>query len=264
MDEQIEIRIHGNAALPALIYLPGLHGDWTLITSFRKAVEGKVRFVEFTYPRTTTWSLDDYAEAILGKLIEHNVARGWLLGESFGSQIIWPLLAKLKHRQAEAGQAQPFEPNGIILAGGFVRFPFPSVVKLVQTLLQTLPAWPVRRFLQAYAFCARLRHWRAPETFASVREFISRRTPEDIAAMAHRLQLIHSSDSRSSASAASIPVYQLVGCLDPIVPAPPVGRWLLRNCPSFQGNRTIWLADHNVLSTAPAAAAGQILQWMQA
>ena len=56
MIEKLELRIRGDAALPTLIYLPGLHGDWTLVGSFCRAVSGRVRFVELTYPRTVTCS----------------------------------------------------------------------------------------------------------------------------------------------------------------------------------------------------------------
>ena len=38
MNECVEVRVHGAEPLPTLIYLPGLHGDWTLIGSFRKAL----------------------------------------------------------------------------------------------------------------------------------------------------------------------------------------------------------------------------------
>ena len=62
MKEKLEMRTYGDASLPTLIYLPGLHGDWTLVGSFRHALGGRVRFVEFTYPRTLTWSLEDYAK----------------------------------------------------------------------------------------------------------------------------------------------------------------------------------------------------------
>ena len=61
MTDALQMRVHGDASLPTLVYLPGLHGDWTLVSSFRAAIAGRVRFVEFTYPLTTTWSLDDYA-----------------------------------------------------------------------------------------------------------------------------------------------------------------------------------------------------------
>ena len=78
MSEKLQIRIYGDESLPTLIYLPGMHGDWTLIGSFRRAVNGRARFVEFTYPRTLTWSLDDYAAAIETTLAENGVTNGWL------------------------------------------------------------------------------------------------------------------------------------------------------------------------------------------
>ena len=46
MPEQLEIRIHGDGSLPTLIYLPGLHGNWTLVGNFRRALNGRLRFVE--------------------------------------------------------------------------------------------------------------------------------------------------------------------------------------------------------------------------
>jgi hypothetical protein len=85
-DESLQLRIHGDAPLPALIYLPGIHGDWTLIGSLRARLAGRVRFVEFTYPRTLTWSLDDYAAAITKLLLENGLMRGTVLAESFGSR----------------------------------------------------------------------------------------------------------------------------------------------------------------------------------
>ena len=110
MEDQLQLRIYGDASLPTLIYLPGMHGDWTLIGGFRKAVLGKVRFVEMTYPRTTTWSLDDHAAAIEDALAQNGITSGWLLAESFGSQPMWAMIARGK-----------FQAQGIILAGGFVR-----------------------------------------------------------------------------------------------------------------------------------------------
>src|SRR5580765_7991273 len=96
--EAVQVRVYGNDTLPTLIYLPGLHGDWTLVTSFRKHVLGKVRFVEMTYPRTLTWSLEAYAEAIETALAQNGVTHGWLLGESFGSQPLWALVQRQKVR----------------------------------------------------------------------------------------------------------------------------------------------------------------------
>ena len=77
MPEELQVRIHGDAALPTLIYLPGIHGDWTLVGDFRRQLAGTVRFVEFTYPRTLIWSLDDYAAAIESALAQNGITAGW-------------------------------------------------------------------------------------------------------------------------------------------------------------------------------------------
>src|ERR1700677_2868257 len=110
--EKLTLRIFGDASLPTVIYLPGLHGDWTLVTSFRVALAGRARFVEITYPRSLIWTIADYADAIESALREAGITSGWLLGESFGSQITWEL----------AGSSQSsFKADGIILANGFVK-----------------------------------------------------------------------------------------------------------------------------------------------
>src|SRR3954466_4980643 len=85
MDEMIQMRVHGDAGQPTLIYLPGMHGDWTLVSSFRAAIRSRARFVELTYPRTTGWSLDQYAAAVKEALHAQNISHGWLLAESFSS-----------------------------------------------------------------------------------------------------------------------------------------------------------------------------------
>src|SRR5438105_4780510 len=108
--EHLQIRIHGEDSLPTLIYLPGLHGDWTLAARLREQVQGRVRFIEFTYPRTLEWTLDDYAREIVNELNENGIQEGWLLAESFGSQLVWPIMAN--HQNA-------FHAQAVILAGGF-------------------------------------------------------------------------------------------------------------------------------------------------
>ena len=106
MPETIQLRSHHDAVEPTLIFLPGLHGDWTLVTGFRLALAGRARFVEFTYPRTLTWSLTDYAQAVADALVAHGVKRGWVLAESFSSQVAWALLARSWDRVCAAGIAE--------------------------------------------------------------------------------------------------------------------------------------------------------------
>src|SRR2546426_12664443 len=110
MTDGLKMRAHGDPSLPTLVYLPGMHGDWTLVSSFRAAIGGRVRFVEFTYARTTTWSLDDYAREIEGMLLAQGIERGWLLGESFGSQPAWQVIKRFRDRQGPQF-ASPATPN---------------------------------------------------------------------------------------------------------------------------------------------------------
>jgi pimeloyl-ACP methyl ester carboxylesterase len=254
---EIQLRIHGSPERPTLIYLPGLHGDWTLVSSFREAVKDELRFVEFAYPCRCDWRLPDYARHVVEALASENITSGWLLGESFSSQVTWALL------ELQAGRNVPFTPQGIILAGGFVKYPVAAGVHSFHALHRAMPWWLFRALLRFYATYARLRHRQAPETLASIGEFVARRTKEDRAAIASRYPLIAGSDFRATARATPLPIYALTGFFDPIVPWPGVLPWLRRNCPTFRGSRIIFNADHNVLGTAPAKSAQQILAWMR-
>jgi pimeloyl-ACP methyl ester carboxylesterase len=183
MSEELQLRIHGGASLPALIYLPGLHGDWTLIGGFREAVGGKVRFVEFTYPRTLVWSLDDYAVAIETALAQNGITNGWLLGESYGSQVLWAMVARGK-----------FTVQGMILAGGFVKHSMRWAVRLAEKLTGRISTALFVRIIFGYVKIARFRYRRSPETLATIDEFVVRRTELDRRAAQHRLHLIAQSD----------------------------------------------------------------------
>jgi len=256
MSEGIRIRIHGDESLPVLVYLPGTHGDWTLVSSFRAAVAGQVRFVEFAYPRTTTWSLDDYARGIEESLLANGIDRGWLLGESFGSQPAWQII-----RRARTG----FRPLGLILVGGFVRHPLIGAVRMAGRVSGAVPLSCVKFFCVIYARYARFRHKRAPETLASIAEFVANRTLEaDRRAIVHRYALIANNDPREIARRFDRPVYYLAGLVDPLVPWCYVRWWLRHNCPGYRNGKTIWRADHNALGTAPQKSAKTILHWMHA
>ena len=249
--EGLQIRVSGDARLPTLIYLPGLHGDWTLVGDFRRAIAGRVRFVEFTYPRTITWTLDDYAAAIEKALAQHGIVQGWLLGESYGSQILWAMAAR-----------KQFPVQGLILAGGFVQHPWRWGVRLVQSVFGRIPGRLLIWMLFSYAKIARIRYRHSPETRVHIDEFIVRRTEPDRRAALHRLEQIAGNDPRKIAVRSPLPLYYLSGWLDPIVPWPLVRKWLRQNCPALRECKIIRTADHNVLGTAPKSAAEEILRWV--
>jgi len=140
--EQLQVRCHGAPSLPTLIFLPGLHGDWTLVSSFRAAVQDRVRFVEFTYPRTLTWSLEDYAHAVLEALAAQGIRSGWLVGESFSSQVAWQIA------ELSAGEAGKFTTQGIILSGGFAAHPIPALVRVARYINGLMPPRMIRIVLR--------------------------------------------------------------------------------------------------------------------
>lgn len=255
-EETIQTRIYGDASNPTLIYLPGLHGDWTLVSSFRAAVQGRVRFVEFAYPCRCDWTLDDYTAAVVEELVANGIDRGWILAESFSSQVAWKIL-----EQSNEGRGT-FQPLGLVLAGGFVRHPTIWGVHCFHALHRLMPWWCFRLLLKFYAAYARFRHRRAPETLASIAEFVERRTEADRDVIASRYPLIAGNDFRQTAQRNSLPIFALSGFFDPIVPWPWVHRWLRRHCGGFHGSRIIFNADHNVLGTAPQKSAEQILRWI--
>ena len=278
MEEQLQLRVHGDDSLPTLIYLPGLHGDWTLVGGFLQALNGRARFVEITYPRTLDWSLDDYAAAIEAALAKNGIKSGWLLGESFGSQPLWALVGRnsgtgvspvrfkenepIGDMNSQAGRLCHFHIEGVILAGGFVKHPMRLTIWLAERLTgrmsNTLFVW----IIFSYAKIAKFRYRHSPGTLARIDEFVSRRTDLDRRAAQHRLHLIAGFDPRPIARQTRVPVFGLSGILDPIVPWPHVRRWLKRNCPALRDYKIIKSADHNVLGTAPKQAARQVLEWM--
>lgn len=251
MEDAVQLRTYGDSRLPVLIYLPGLHGDWTLIGAFRKAVAGKVRFIEMTYPRTLDWSLDDYAAGIETALAQERITSGWLLGESFGSQPLWALVAR-----------KNFQPLGIILAGGFVNHPMRWAVRLVEKVVGRISLRLLVWIIFGFAKVARLRYRKSPEILGHFNEFVARRTELDRRAAQHRLHLIAESDFRAVAAQTKSPVFGLTGIWDPIVPWTFVRRWLNTNCPALRDYKIISHADHNVLGTGTQSAAKQVLEWV--
>jgi len=251
-----ESPVYSNSGKPVLIYLPGVHGDSTLFTSFRVKAVQELEVIEFAYPRNTCWSLEDYAQFVFEELRQYDLKRGWILAESYSSQVAWTMLA--------LASGANFAIEGIVLAGGFVRYPIPVLAAWAACAMEVVPHSIWKILFSIYGQYARFRHRHAPETKAAVDEFIRRRTREDLVAMVHRIKLIVENDPSEIARFANCPVYLLAGVFDPVVFAWPVLAWLRGNCPGFRGHRFIWPADHNVLGTEPGKALGQILDWIRA
>jgi pimeloyl-ACP methyl ester carboxylesterase len=260
-DEHLQLRVHGDSSLPTLIHLPGLHGDWTLLGPFRTALNGRARFVESTYPRRFEWSLQDYAGAGEAGLLEHGITSGWILGESFSSLVAWQFLA----RQRAPDRAAAFHVSGLILVGGFVRHPWPWAVRFAHCTSRIVSLKLLRNLCRLYARAARRRCGDCPAAVAELDEFVERRANEaDRQVMTCRYTLIAQGDPRPIAQHTTLPVHQLTGAWDPIVPWWQIRPWLRRHCPGYRASRIIWSGDHNVLLSAPRKSADQIMEWIGA
>lgn len=252
--EALQVRVHEpliQEGSSTVVYLPGIHGDWTLGRSFRLALGPRVRFVEMTYPRSLDWTLADYGAAIEPALLAKGVSGGWLIGESFGSQVLWELVRR-----------GGIKWDALVLAGGFVRYPTPPLLSIARSLADSLPISVFQACLPGYVAYSRLRYFGQPVALASAKEFVERRTPLDFQAMWHRLSLIAENDPREVAARTPIPVHHLYGVVDPIVPWGPVGRWLRKNCRFFRASHGILGCDHTVLLTGAEASAEQLRRWM--
>lgn len=273
MDAAISTRVGGLTVRryylpgePLLVYLPGIHGDWTLVPAFRCSVCPPLGFVELAYPDRVDWTMADYASAVELALARLQIRRCWLLAESFGSLVAWGLLERLQPQDGAGPDASRLtcSVQGLILAGGFVRHPCPLGARALAALGRRLPDSVHRTLLRGYARMAGWRHRHAPETRDNVTEFLERRTSENRRAIHARLQLVARADYRTVAARTRLPVHALAGFWDPLVPWWLVWPWLRRHCPGFQEARMFWRADHNVLGTAPRPAAAAVLAWVGA
>ncbi|MCX8155015.1 MAG: alpha/beta hydrolase [Verrucomicrobiae bacterium] len=263
MAESLQMQVQGDASAPRLVYLPGLHGDWHYNAGLRDALKGHVQLVELAYPREPSWKLEDYVQAIEAALLAAGFREGWLLGESFGSQVAWGMIGRAETQRA-AGQPH-FQPKGLILAGGFVRYPLMWGVRLVRGTHQSLPMAAVAALLRGYLRLLRWRHRQAPHVRQSLQAHQDFQLQELARqAILSRYDIILAHDHRPLAQRTTLPVFYLTGFWDLIVPWFLVQPWLRRHCPGYRGWRLVWNSEHNILGFQPRTSASQILAWLKA
>lgn len=246
-------RVRGKAGLPTVTYLPGAHGDATLAGAFGAALGDGVRWVEIDYARSTSVGLPAIAGSVLELLGANGVHEGWLVAESFGSQVAWEIIAAVARGESR------FQVHGLILAGGFVRYPFRWLVGSARAASANLPSRAVALLLGGFVRWARWIHGSTPEKRAAVESFAARRrAPGDFAALTHRLRLIRDNDPRPTARAWRGPVWSLAGRWDAVVAMPLVHRWLRRECPGWRGAEVFARSDHMVLMCQPERSASAV------
>jgi pimeloyl-ACP methyl ester carboxylesterase len=246
-DREVRCSVSGPESAATVVYLPGLHGDCTLFGGLRARLAVRFRIVEVAYPRDQDDGLNGLATAVIRALQEAGIRRGTLLAESFGSQVAWAML-----HAAPTG----FQTERLCLAGGFVSHPWPWAVRLTGGF----PFGTASPLLAGMVLLfPRIAPW-IGESWVGRREAIRRFVAErrrngDRLAMSRRLRMILDEDLRPTAANTSVPVHQLSGFWDLVVPWWSVDRWLRKHCPGRIGPCRLVNTDHAVLFNRPAVAA---------
>lgn len=200
-------RLSGPEDAPVVVYLPGLHGDWTPLNRTRLHLSRHFRLVELSYPQRAEWDLADYADAAEERLTELGLGPVHLLGESFSSLVCWELLRR-----------HPRRALSLTLAGGFCQPPHPRGLRLLALGFGVLPGALWNRGVEAY--CMSLA-WRARPVAGDAQQeplFFAARGRRGLRAMRKRLAIIQSADFRSLLGELTLPVGYIGGGSDPIVP----------------------------------------------
>lgn len=257
-ENSVSAAVYGEPGLPTIVYLPGLHGDCTISQTFREAMGSAVRFVEFTYPRSTKWTMADYGKGVADTLDELGIGQAWVIGESFGSQVLWALVEELA-----ANPGHRFKPEALVMGGGFVRYPIPFLVWLSEQILRYTPIWCLRRSFDFYKTWSAKRRGGDERQIRQMDAFVARRNEQDRRAILHRLRLIRRHDPRSRAQANRIPLFYLTGAIDFVVPWMFVRPWVRKNCFSLRGDQKIRGCDHALFFSEPEKSAAQLKEWMR-
>lgn len=201
-------RLSGAPEGPALVYIPGIHGDWTPMWRIRELLGRSFRLVEVSYPRAATdWTLEDYVARLVELFDRLGLSSAHLLAESFGSLVGWDFTCR-----------HPGRVKSLMVAGGFCRTPGRVKVALADFALGLIPAWILDRFVDLYlAFLVR-RGFPRDAFLRSGEFFPATRTARGWRSTHNRLRIIRRTDVRRRLGELRVPVLYFGGARDRIVP----------------------------------------------
>ncbi len=240
-------RISGPEQAPVLVYVPGIHGDWTPMVNCRGYLARRLRLVELAYPWRARWLLDDFADALAAKLDELGIESAHLLAESFGSIVGW-----------QFALTRPRRVRSLVLAGGFCRPPWSSFLPAALATMAAIPPRWVDSVIGAYI---RLHAGRRDyDADAGFPPFSASRGREGWRACRNRLRVIRATDLRRRLGEIRCPVAYVGGGRDLVVPVRREIR-CLRESLHPDCRFTQWIvegAPHPILPARPQSVANWI------
>jgi pimeloyl-ACP methyl ester carboxylesterase len=242
----------GDPQAPAIIYLPGVHGDWTPQVRARPILSRDFHFVETAYPRTHHWSIDDYARALKELLDDLGIDSAHIVGESFGSLVAWKF-----------GIANPERFRSFTLVGGFSRPPRFRVAAAAAVALKSLPTNLLEAAIDLYV-AAKSAAGEHRETFQSG-AYPAARTVRGRRATANRMTIIQESEFQNHLQEIRFPVRYVGGARDIVVPVrreiATLGASLPPHC-DFQ-SALVAGAPHALIASHPEQTVQHILRWVR-
>lgn len=246
-------QVSGSEELPTLVYLPGVHGDWTPLARARSLLGEAARLVEVAYPRVADWTLPDFAKALENLLDLLKLDSVHLVGESFGSLVAW-----------EFGLAHPHRVRSLSLVGGFSQPPDSRTARWARHALSLVPTVLFETGIDLYvAHKNRRGETRHPgdgaPAYAAVRTTRGRR------ATANRMDIIHRTDFRPRLGDVAFPVRYIGGEKDRLVPVQRELATLEKYLPTacdFQG-RILSAAPHMIIASHPEQTSGHLHTWVR-
>ena len=242
----------GSPRAAPILYLPGVHGDWTAQAEVRSRLSEEFYFVETAYPRVSNWSINDYACAV-NRLLNHlGIDSPHVVGESFGSLVGW-----------QFGMESPNRVQSFTLIGGFTRPPRFRVAAAAAAALKTVPTglleWGIDSYVARKSGLGERR-----ETF-DMGAYPATRTQRGRLAAANRMAIIQATDFRDRLSQVRFPVRYLGGSNDIVVPVRREIDTLLAHLPpncDFQGE-LLTRAPHTIIASHPEQTVNHLSRWIR-
>ncbi len=260
-EDRLSYRGKINRDKPAVLFLPGIHGDWTHLGRARPLLSQSLNLVEIAYPRIADWEIEDFVRAVEAILDEIKADQVHVVAESFGSLVGWELTLR-----------QPRRVKSLTLVGGFVQPPGVPKVGLARWGLSALPTPIFESGIDLYTVLRgrnRRKKPASPQKAESVESngvlYPASRTRKGRLALVNRLRLIQSSDYRGRLSEVRVPVRYVGGDWDWIVPVKREIGTLASILPGecrFESH-LIPRAPHVIISSHPEPTAERIIGWVR-
>lgn len=241
----------GKKTGPPLVYLPGVHGDWTAQGRARPILSRDFHLIETAYPRIETWSIDDFAAALKDLLDSLGIESTHLVGESFGSLVAWKF-----------GIAHPERVRSFTLVGGFARPPRLGVAAAAASALRVIPTSMLESAIDLYV-AGKSALGQQRDSFADLGAYPAARTERGQRAVANRMRIIQKTDFRDQLEMVRFPVRYVGGARDIVVPVRREIATLDTHLPphcDFQ-SELVAGAPHTLIASHPEETAEYISRW---